>query len=159
MTAAATRTLKKKTLKKRNLKKKKLSANRNIAPKIAKTKSRPVGKKPTSRPRSANGKPRSFRDILSPLTYLQACKLLGPEGKQILYAGSKFEIDLEADVRIRSEEFQLRFPNEAQERDVVASIAYDPTSPGRLDFRCSLCDENCQHVGAAFSTRVARQAT
>ena len=38
----------------------------------------------------------TLRDRLSRLNYLQACRLLGPEGDKLIQQGSKFDIDIQA---------------------------------------------------------------
>ena len=36
----------------------------------------------------------TLKDKLSHLSYTQACKLLGPQGKQLIQEGGKYDIDL-----------------------------------------------------------------
>ncbi len=43
----------------------------------------------------------SFQDRLSHLTFHQACKLLGPWGRELIQKGSKQEIDLRLDLLVR----------------------------------------------------------
>ncbi len=50
----------------------------------------------------------TLKDRLSRLTYIQAGKLLGPEGKQLIMQGGRFEIDsIEENVYLDNDLFQL----------------------------------------------------
>ena len=51
----------------------------------------------------------TLRDRLSRLTYTQACKLLGEEGKQLIQEGGRYEIDIDEAVHLDSEVFRVRF--------------------------------------------------
>ena len=43
----------------------------------------------------------TLKDILSHLTYVKACKLLGPQGEKLIWAGGKYDIDLTDQVRLK----------------------------------------------------------
>ena len=45
----------------------------------------------------------TLKDKLSHLSYAQACKLLGPEGKQLIMAGGKYDIDIFDQVTFKKE--------------------------------------------------------
>lgn len=45
----------------------------------------------------------TLRDKLSRLTYLQAVKLLGDQGKQLIQQGGKFDINIEQQVYFRGD--------------------------------------------------------
>ncbi len=87
----------------------------------------------------------SLKDILSYLTYRQACKLLGPEGERLIRKGGKWDIDLYEQVTLDNEKFILDL-NEA-----VVTIELNPMNTKKLRFLCSACSSICEHIGAAFS--------
>lgn len=86
-----------------------------------------------------------LKDKLSHLTYRQACKLLGPEGQQLIRAGGKYEIDITEQVVLKNDLFRLSL------NDAVVTISLRPERNQRLHFDCSACTTACAHVGAAFS--------
>jgi hypothetical protein len=86
-----------------------------------------------------------LKDKLSHLTYRQACKLLGPEGPQLIRAGGKYEIDITEQVVLKNDLFRLSL------YDAVVTISLRPERNQRLHFDCSACTTACAHVGAAFS--------
>jgi hypothetical protein len=86
-----------------------------------------------------------LKDKLSHLTYRQACKLLGPEGPQLIRAGGKYEIDITEQVVLKNDLFRLSLD------DAVVTISLRPERNQRLHFDCSACTTACAHVGAAFS--------
>ncbi len=87
----------------------------------------------------------TLKDRLSRLTFAQACKLLGAEGRQLIQQGGKFVIDLEQQVELNRDRFRLELDN------AVAMISLRPEAPNRLLWSCSACDWPCIHAGAAFS--------
>jgi hypothetical protein len=87
----------------------------------------------------------SLKDKLSRLSYTQACKLLGPQGKQLILEGGKYEIDVFEQVNFNNEHFRLNL-EEAQ-----ISIGLDPQKVQRLNIHCSVCPGACKHQGAAFA--------
>ena len=87
----------------------------------------------------------TLHDRLSRLTYLQASKLLGEEGKRLIQQGGKYEIDLDQEVSLKNDCFRLTLP----ECVVTITLADDATR--RLRWQCDLCSTACEHVGAAFS--------
>jgi hypothetical protein len=58
--------------------------------------------------RYGGGYMRTLKDKLSHLTYLQAVKLLGAQGKELLMAGGKFDIDVFEQATLDNERFQLK---------------------------------------------------
>jgi len=100
----------------------------------------------------------TLKDRLSRLTFTQACKLLGPQGKQWIAQGSKYEFDdLDGAVYLRGDLFRLKFgrrPGEPMTPDghgPVVTITLMAESRDRLCFNCTTCETVCHHVGAAFS--------
>ena len=87
----------------------------------------------------------NLKDKLSHLTYIQACKLLGPEGGKLIRQGGKYEIDLSEQVILQRDFFQLNLI------EAVVTIRLDPAKNRKLNFQCSECTTVCEHLGAAFS--------
>ncbi len=87
----------------------------------------------------------TLKDKLSHLSYNQACKLLGAQGKQLIMAGGKYDIDLFERVTFNSKRFRLDLG------DAKVEIALDPMKPKRLNIGCSACTVACEHQGAALS--------
>ena len=50
---------------------------------------------------------RTLRDKLSHLSFLQAAKLLGPQGRELIMEGGKFEIDLYEQLTLDDQRFRL----------------------------------------------------
>ncbi len=86
----------------------------------------------------------TLKDRLSRLNYELACKLLGADGKKLIIAGGKFEIDLREQVYLKGDLYRVRFP------DAVVSITLMAERRERLHWNCTACDVPCEHVGAAF---------
>lgn len=62
---------------------------------------------------------RTLRDRLSRLTFVEACKLLGPDAEQLLRLGGAYEFDLQEDIRWAGDLFRLRVggvPQQARQR-------------------------------------------
>jgi len=88
----------------------------------------------------------TLKDRLSRLTYIQACKLLGPEGNQLIMQGGKFEIDsIEENVYLDNDLFQLSVDG------AVVTIKLMDGAHRRLHFSCNRCQTLCEHAGAAFA--------
>ena len=87
----------------------------------------------------------TLKDKLSHLTYRQACKLLGPNGDQLIRSGGKYDIDIYEQVVLKKERFQLNL------NGASVSIRLDPAKDQRFNIQCSQCSNFCEHMGAAFS--------
>ena len=87
----------------------------------------------------------NLKDKLSHLTYIQACKLLGPQGEKLIRQGGKYDIDLSEQVVLQRDLFQLNLG------EAVVNIHLDPAKNQKLNFQCSTCTTACHHLGAAFS--------
>lgn len=94
----------------------------------------------------------TFRDRLSRLTYLQACNLLGLEGKKLIANGAQFEIKLNEHVYLGGDLLRVRVPRLGGGEAAVATITLAADARDRLHWNCTACDKACEHVGAAFST-------
>jgi ERCC4-related helicase len=95
----------------------------------------------------------SLRDRLSRLTFLAACKLLGPNGKDLIQRNAnKWEFKIAEDVYFAGDLFRLRFPDETTDGNALTvTITLLAETRDRLHWRCNRCKRACEHVGAAFS--------
>ena len=84
-------------------------------------------------------------DRLSRLSFLQASKLLGPDGNRLLHAGGSHDIDLEEQVELRHDAFRLRL------NGATVTISLSVAARDGLEWVCNICHLPCEHVGAAFS--------
>ncbi|MCL2724496.1 MAG: DEAD/DEAH box helicase [Polyangiaceae bacterium] len=91
----------------------------------------------------------SMRDRLSHLSFEEACKLLGPEGKRLLIRGGGFELESLDQLHIDDEEARLEW--EPGPGGLVSRITFDPARRGRLRVECSACTTVCEHVGGLLS--------
>jgi superfamily II DNA or RNA helicase len=96
---------------------------------------------------------RTLKDKLSHLTYAQAVKLLGPQGKELLMVGGKFDIDISEQVTFNAECFQLQLEG------AVVDLHLDPLKPKRIHMTCSQCQGICEHQGAALSLILEEKMT
>src|SRR5690348_4128654 len=96
-------------------------------------------------------KPRSklnLKDRLSRLTFLEAAKLLGPEGKRLIQkSANRWDFKIEEDVYLGNDLFRLRFPVFNGGQPVVATITLMAEARDRLNWNCTHCEGACDHVG------------
>src|SRR5271169_3615724 len=95
----------------------------------------------------------SLKDRLSRLTFSEACKLLGPEGRKLIgrHANTR-EFNLRDDVFLGADLFRLRFPGDSLDGlPLTVTITLMAEARNRLHFRCNRCGRLCEHVGAACS--------
>ncbi len=90
----------------------------------------------------------TLRDKLSRLTYQDACKLIGEEGAKWIQEGAKYTIDIDRQVRLNEERFELRF---FEPDRTVVTIRLEDDARKRLRWECSTSNTACAEVGAAFS--------
>ncbi len=88
---------------------------------------------------------RTLKDKLSHLSFTQACKLLGPKGKELIMAGGQYDIDLQAQTTISNKQFRLNM------NGASVGITLDTGKRNRLNLHCSICAGACEHQGAALS--------
>ncbi|MGC2260376.1 MAG: hypothetical protein WA594_18845, partial [Candidatus Sulfotelmatobacter sp.] len=69
-------------------------------------------------------------DKLSRLTFLQATKLLGPEGTDLIAAGGKYDIDLTTQVDFDRDRFRLTVDS------ATVTLALSAAARDRLEWRC-----------------------
>ena len=93
----------------------------------------------------------TLRDLLSHLSFLQACKLLGRNGKHLIQAGSKLGIDSEESIQRTPDRLQVRFSGLPGVPATIAAVALHPDYSNRLQWSCSACTGPCEHVGGLFS--------
>ncbi|MBA3028403.1 MAG: DEAD/DEAH box helicase [Desulfobacteraceae bacterium] len=87
----------------------------------------------------------TLRDILSHLTFHQACKLLGVNGKTLIIEGGKYDINIEEQVQFSESSLSLSMESS------IVTVALDPFRRDKLLFTCSTCGSFCEHIGAAVS--------
>lgn len=103
-------------------------------------------KKKTKKHTSQSTKELTLRDRLSRLEYRQACRLLGDDRGRLIIQGGKYDnFDLDRDVYLGDDLFRLNV------NGAVATITLMGSTPQRLQCNCTICDEPCEHVGAALS--------
>ncbi len=93
----------------------------------------------------------SFHDRLSHLNHAQACKLLGPWGRELIQRGGARDIDLKEDVYLGGDLLRLKCHGLGDQPPAVATLTLKADAPDRLHWHCTVCDEPCEHVGALFS--------
>ncbi|NLD37271.1 MAG: hypothetical protein GX654_10425 [Desulfatiglans sp.] len=87
----------------------------------------------------------TLKDKLSHLTYIEVCKLLGDEGKNLIRQGGSFEINIDDQVVLNNDMFKLDLI------EANVKIGMKPAKNMELNFKCSKCSQVCEHVGAAFN--------
>jgi len=92
----------------------------------------------------------TFHDRLSRLSFEQACKLLGPNGRKLIIEGSKREVDLNEEVFLGGDLFRVtcRGPGGTK---AIATLTAAAHTKDRLVWNCDHCEAACEHVGALFS--------
>ena len=95
----------------------------------------------------------TLRDRLSRLTFLEACKLLGPEGRKLIQQGANLGIqDRRRCLLPGAICFASAFPVGLMTNGPLnVSITLMAEARNRLHFHCNRCEGACEHVGAAFS--------
>lgn len=88
---------------------------------------------------------RTFRDRLSRLNFIQAAKLLGPQGQRLIYEGGKLEVNIVEDAVLMDDSFLLRL-DEAE-----VTLRMHPAKDRQLHIQCSHCQVPCLHQGAALA--------
>ena len=81
-----------------------------------------------------------MRIKLSHLSFVQAAKLLGPRGRELIMEGGKYDI-----TKVTLDDHHFRNLEEAN----VEILGNDKRQ--RFDLRCSACSGACEHQGAALS--------
>ncbi|MFO7903118.1 MAG: DEAD/DEAH box helicase [Pirellulaceae bacterium] len=97
---------------------------------------------------------RTLRDRLAHLSYTQACKLLGPQGKEMIRSSGKFleDVDLGRHVYLRGDLFRLVLPRALESgEDVRVTITQRGDRQKRLCLNCDACEGVCEHQAAGLS--------
>lgn len=90
----------------------------------------------------------SLRDRLSRLSLIQAEKLLGAEGKQLIMEGGRETLEPDDHVSLDEDTFVLSYPLTGE----TVVISLHPSRRDRLMIECSFCGHNaCVHKGAALA--------
>lgn len=95
----------------------------------------------------------SLKDRLSRLTFVEACKLLGPEGRPLIQRNANaWDFKFEEDVYLGEDLFRLRFPRFLDtDAPAIVTITLMAEAKQRLHWNCTHCTSACEHVGAALS--------
>ncbi len=94
----------------------------------------------------------SLKDRLSRLTFVEACKLLGAQGRESIQRNANtWEIHIADDVHLSSDLLRVRFPAIAGEKPVIVTMTVMAEARGRLHYRCDACKTACDHVAAVLS--------
>jgi superfamily II DNA or RNA helicase len=88
----------------------------------------------------------TMRDRVSHLSFVEACKLLGRDGKRLLMKGGTLEPASPEDVEIDDQEARVSWPGGVRSR-----LFFDPAMRARLRTECSACGVSCDHVGGLLS--------
>ena len=79
----------------------------------------------------------TLKDKLSHLSYIQACKLLGPQGKHLILQGGKFDVDPFEQVTLNNQWFSLNLEGarvhivEVKAQPVLATLLHFDDHPIR----------------------------
>lgn len=92
----------------------------------------------------------TLHDRLSRLSFEQACKLLGDEGKKLIIQGSKREIPGD-DVYLGGDLLRVTLREPTGKVEAVATLTLMAEHKDRLHWNCDRCFRPCEHVGAMFS--------
>jgi superfamily II DNA or RNA helicase len=93
----------------------------------------------------------TLRDLLSHLSFTQACKLLGQHGKQYIVEGSKLHIDEPEQVYFGGDLVRVTYPECAGEPEAIATLTLKSDQKDRLQWNCTRCTGPCEHVGGLLS--------
>ncbi len=88
----------------------------------------------------------TFKDRLSRLDFIQACRLLGEHGKKLILQGGKYDVDLDEQVYLGGDLFRLSFND-----STIVTVTLMSEARNRLHWNCTQCELPCEHAGAAFS--------
>jgi len=92
----------------------------------------------------------TFHDHLSRLTFEQAARLLGEEGRKLIMRGSQREIKINEDLYLGGDLLRVTFRGLGS-NEAVATLTMTAQARGRLLWNCTACQVACEHVGAMFS--------
>ena len=94
----------------------------------------------------------TLKDRLSRLTFTDACKLLGTDGRKLIQrSANAFDIKIQDDVHLGDDLLRVRFPAPLGEPPVIVTVTLMAEARQRLHYRCDHCDTPCEHLGAVFA--------
>jgi len=93
----------------------------------------------------------TFRDRLSRLSFEQACKLLGEQGRMLILRSAHREIDVRECVRWAGDSLRVSFPAIQGGIEATATIQLADDARDKLQWSCDTCEGACEHAGAMFS--------
>jgi hypothetical protein len=93
----------------------------------------------------------TLRDLLSHLSFTQACKLLGQHGKVFITEGAKLHIDEPDQFYLGGDLVRVTYPGYADEPDAIATLTLKSDQKDRLQWNCTRCTGPCEHVGGLLS--------
>ncbi|HLJ09791.1 MAG TPA: DEAD/DEAH box helicase [Planctomycetaceae bacterium] len=95
----------------------------------------------------------TLKDRLSRLTFTEACRFLGAEGKPLIQKSANlWNFLISEHVFLGEDLFRLTVPEAfVEDRPVIVTITLMADARQRLHWNCNACETACAHVGAAFS--------
>lgn len=94
----------------------------------------------------------NLKDRLSRLTYISTCQLLGENAKQLISEGGKYDtIDVDRDVYLGDDLFRLKLTDYQPQQEPIVTLTLMASEKNRIRWNCTVCDDTCKHIGAAFS--------
>lgn len=94
----------------------------------------------------------TLKDRLSRLSFKEACKLLGPQGQQLIQSNANaWTVSIQDDVYFGDDLLRVRFPVKPDSAPAIVTITLKADARHRLHYRCDRCETACDHVGATFS--------
>ena len=91
----------------------------------------------------------TLHDRLSRLSFEQAAKLLGTQGKRLIMAGAGRSVEWN-DVYLGGDLLRVTF-RELDRVEAIATLTLATQARDRLLWNCDHCEGACEHVGAMFS--------
>jgi SNF2 family DNA or RNA helicase len=93
----------------------------------------------------------TLRDLLSHLSFTQACKLLGQHGKQFISDGAKLDLNSEEQLYFGGDLVRVTYPGAGDVPEAIATLTLKSDQKDRLQWNCTCCTGPCEHVGGLLS--------
>lgn len=94
----------------------------------------------------------SLKDRLSRLTFTDACKLLGSQGRSLIQQNANtWSICIADDVYLGDDLLRVRLNGQPGEEPAIVTITLMAEARQRLHYCCDRCEIGCEHVAAVFS--------
>src|SRR5687768_4693046 len=97
------------------------------------------------------GRKLTLRDLLSHLSFEQAARLLGQNGKKLIIDGSKLDLGGPEDFYLGGDLVRVRYPGYADVPHAIATLTLKSDQKDRLQWNCTQCTGPCEHVGGLLS--------